>query len=148
MRKKTYQKYKQGIFKPVNESKYKGSMPVIYRSSLELKLMCWLDNNDKITSWGSESIVVPYISPKDNRTHRYFVDFNFTIIRNNNEVKKYLVEVKPASQTKPPKQKKNTKTYIYESVQYAVNSAKWEAAQIWCKKHGYEFVIFTEKHIS
>lgn len=146
MRKKTYHKYKQGVFKPINREKYKGSVPIIYRSSLELKLMHWLDNNDKITKWGSESIVVPYISPKDNRVHRYFVDFNFSMTRDG-IIKKYLVEVKPSSQTKPPKQKKNTKTYLYESMQYGVNNAKWQAAKDWCDKHDHEFIIFTEKHL-
>ena len=147
MRKKTYKKYKQVIFNPINADKYTGTVPIVYRSGLELKLMCWLDKNTKITKWGSESIVIPYISPKDNRTHRYYVDFNFTMTRDNGEVKKYLVEVKPDSQTRPPKQKRNTKSYIYESVQYAVNSAKWDSAKQWCNKSGYEFIIITEKHL-
>ena len=108
--------------------------------------MKWLDGNSKIKTWGSESIVVPYVSPKDNRIHRYFVDFNFTMVRDGKPVK-YLVEVKPHSQTTAPKKKKNMKSYLYESVQYAVNAKKWEAAEIWCKKHGYQFLIFTEKHL-
>ena len=126
--------------------KYKGSMPIIYRSGLECQLMRYLDENSKVKSWGSESIVIPYIHPKDGKPHRYFVDFNFTMLINN-EIKKYLVEVKPSKQCSPPKQRKNKKSFIYESTQYAINTQKWKSAREWCKKHGYEFLIFTEKHL-
>ena len=37
--------------------------------------MSFLDSDPRIIEWSSEEIVVPYISPVDNRTHRYFVDF-------------------------------------------------------------------------
>ena len=35
--------YKQGIFKPTNPLKYKGSFPVVYRSGLELQVFRWMD---------------------------------------------------------------------------------------------------------
>ena len=43
--------------------------------------------------------------------------------------KKYIAEVKPLRQTKEPKtQKRNTKKYISEVMTYAVNQAKFKAA--------------------
>jgi len=141
-------KYKQGIFTPTNSKKYKGTLPVIYRSSLELKVFRWLDHNKNILEWGSESIVIPYISPVDSRAHRYFVDLNLTLL-NNGIHEKYLVEIKPHSQTLPPtiSAKKKPSTMLYEAATYSINQAKWMAAQAWCKKNSYKFLIFTEKHI-
>ena len=37
--------------------------------------MTYCDKEDNILSWGSEEVVVPYISPVDNKPHRYYVDF-------------------------------------------------------------------------
>jgi hypothetical protein len=66
----------------------------------------------------------------------------------NGEVKTYVIEVKPLRQTKPPKKKKRvTKSYIYECTTYAVNQAKWKAADEWCKDHKIEFKIITEKEL-
>lgn len=145
---KKNQKYRQGIFHPINKEKYKGTLPVVYRSSLELKVYRWLDNNANIINWGSESVVIPYISPVDGKLHRYFVDANLTL-KENNTFQKYLVEIKPHAQVLPPTKsaKKSPQTIIYENVTYSVNQAKWEAARHWCKKHNYKFLIFTEKHI-
>jgi len=140
--------YKQGIFRALNTKKYKGTLPIIYRSSLELTVFRWLDNNSAVTSWGSESIIIPYISPTDSKYHRYFVDLNITLLESG-KYQKYLIEIKPASQVLPPKMsaKKKPSTILYEAVTYSINQAKWEAAREWCKKHGYKFLIFTEKHI-
>lgn len=139
-------KYRQGIYSPQHPEKYKGSTPIIYRSGLELKVMRWFDDNSNIISWGSESVVVPYVSPKDGKVHKYFLDFVFSI-RKNGEIKKYIVEVKPSKQTVAPKPRKNKKSFMYESMQYAVNTSKWKSAAEWANKNGYKFVIFTEKHI-
>lgn len=140
--------YKQGIFHPLHKEKYKGTLPIVYRSSLELKVFRWLDHNPNIVSWGSETVIIPYQSPIDGKLHRYFVDANLTL-KENNTFQKYLIEIKPHSQVLPPTKstKKSPKTIIYENVTYSVNQAKWEAAREWCKKHNYKFLIFTEKHI-
>lgn len=142
------QRFNQGIFKPIHREKYKGTTPIKYRSSLELKVFRWLDNNQNIISWGSESVIIPYISPVDNKLHRYFVDLNITLL-NNNVYEKYLIEIKPLSQAIPPKKslKKKASTILYETVMYSINQAKWEAARKWCALHNYKFLIFTEKHI-
>ena len=59
-----------------------------------------------------------------------------------------MIEVKPAKQTRPPKQgKKVTQSYIYECKTYAVNQAKWKAADEWCKDRKIEFKVVTEREL-
>ena len=116
--------YKQGFYTPKNPEKYDGNPNgIVYRSSWEYKFMHWLDANKQVISWNSECIVIPYISPVDSRTHRYFVDFKMKLINNAGETKTYLVEIKPEIQTMPPKVGKKTKRYINEVMTYSVNSA-------------------------
>lgn len=147
--KKNYNEWKQGIFTPNNPKKYVGSHPIVYRSSLELNVMRFFDFNSKVVEWGSESVVIPYIKPTDGKVHKYFTDFNVKIQDNKGNILKYIIEVKPYKQTIPPKNhgNKKPKTLMLEQVTYAVNSAKWNAAEQWCKKHGYVFSKITEKDI-
>ena len=52
-----------GKYKPLNPKKYVGnSSKVIYRSLWERKLMVYCDNNDKVLEWGSEEVIIPYLS--------------------------------------------------------------------------------------
>ena len=146
---KKNQNFVQGIYKPKNPQKYIGSTP-IYRSMMELKAFRHLDNNPNVLSWSSESVVVPYVSPADGKMHRYFVDLVAKLKSKDGIIKKLLIEVKPEKQTKPPTESPNKKqkTIIYERYQFAVNSAKWKAAQEWCKSKGYTFIILNEKHLN
>lgn len=140
--------YHQGYFTPISPQKYRGTMPIIYRSQLELNLFRFLDRNDNIMSWGAESVVIPYLSPKDGKTHKYFTDAVFHL-KTANGVKKYIVEVKPYRQTQPPNQHGNKKksTLLYEQIMWAVNTSKWSSAKEWCEKNGYIFQILTEKDL-
>ena len=139
-------KYRQGIFVPKNQEKFIGTKAV-YRSGLELKFFRFCDNNQNIIKWGSENIVVPYISPLDGRVHRYYVD-NYIVIKEGENIKKYLVEIKPSKQTIPPITKYKKKQHlIYEQKTYVINQAKWEAAKKYSKKHGCTFIILTEKEL-
>jgi hypothetical protein len=140
-------RFKQGLFKPVNESKYKGTHPIIYRSSYELRFMRWADHNPNIISWGSESIVIPYPNPLTGRVSRYFVDNNITLKTKDGTTKKFLIEIKPSIQTLPPKATRNTKSLLRRQAEYIKNQCKWKAATEWAKKKGYEFTILTEKHL-
>lgn len=146
--KKKYQQYKQGIYKPVNKSKYIGRSNPRYLSSWELKFFKWCDINPRVEKWSSESIIIPYICPLDNKVHRYFVDL-FVQIKEGNNIIKYLIEIKPEKQTKKPKTHGNKKnsTILYENMTYIRNKAKWEAAVKWCKKKGYKFQIVTERNL-
>jgi hypothetical protein len=147
MNRKRTSKFKQGIFNPVNKEKYKGTLPILYRSSYELKYFRWCDHNPAVISWGSESIIIPYQNPLTGRVSRYFVDSNITVKSKNGELKKYLIEIKPSIQTIPPKPGKNTKSLLRRQAEYVKNRAKWEAAMAWCKKKEYEFQIITEKEL-
>jgi hypothetical protein len=139
----------QGVFTAQNVQKYKGKFPIIYRSSLELKVMRWFDTNPNIITWGSESVIIPYISPLDERMHRYFVDFVAVLKEANGNLKKFIIEIKPHKQTVKPEATKNkkVKTMVYEQTEWVKNQAKWSAAEQWAKAKGYEFIILTEKHI-
>ena len=147
MNRKRTTRFKQGLFQPVNKDKYKGTYPIIYRSSYELRFMRWADHNPAIVSWGSESIVIPYQNPLTGRISRYFVDNNITIKTKDGTLKKFLIEIKPSIQTLPPKATRNTKSLMRKQAEYVKNRAKWEAASAWAKKKNYEFTIITEKHL-
>ena len=138
--------YKQGFFKPRFPNKYIGDPTnIVYRSGWEKRVMQSLDENTTIVRWASEEIVIPYISPIDNRPHRYFVDFYVEAKTRDGKVRKMLLEVKPAAQTQPPKSpKRKTKRYITEVMTYGVNEAKWKAAREFCIDKGWEFHIITE----
>ena len=139
----------KGYYKPSYPNKYKGDPNnIVYRSLWERKFMVYCDTNENILEWGSEEIVVPYKSPVDNRYHRYFPDFYIKYKDVNGKIKKSLIEIKPFKQTMEPKvQKRKTKGYIYEVVEYAKNQAKWEAAREWCLDRGYEFKVLTENEL-
>jgi hypothetical protein len=142
-------KYHQGRFRAKNPQKYKGDVNnIIYRSGWELKVLMKFDLHPDVISYSSEEIVIPYISPVDNKKHRYYVDFYVKMKDKDGKIKEYLLEVKPLKQTFPPvKGKKVTKGYINEVMTYAVNQAKWDAARNYCEKKGLEFMIMTEKEL-
>ena len=139
----------KGKFQPSYPKKYKGDPTnIIYRSLWERRFMIYCDTNEKILEWGSEEIIVPYRSPVDNRYHRYFPDFYIKVKDKNGKIKKMIIEIKPYKQCIEPKvQKRKTKGYIYEVVEYAKNQAKWKAAEEWCLDRGYEFKVLTENEL-
>jgi hypothetical protein len=110
--------------------------------------MKYLDTHPNIIEWGSENVIIPYYSPAEKKTRRYFVDFYAKVRTIDGEHKKYIIEVKPAEQCKPPrKPKKQTQGYIKKLKSYVMNQAKWKAARKWAEKRGWEFVIITEKEL-
>ncbi len=136
----------KGKFSPKNPQKYAGDPTnIIFRSLWERKVMNWLDTNSAVLEWSSEEIVIPYLSPIDNRYHRYFPDFKFTGRQPDGKTKTMIIEVKPKKETRePPKQKRISKKYITEVVTWGKNQAKWKAAQEYCLDRGWEFKIITE----
>ena len=138
-----------GRFSPKNTNKYLGDPTNIwYRSLWERRVMVYLDENTNVVEWSNEEIVIPYVSPVDNRVHRYFPDF-FVRLRNKvGMIESTIIEVKPLSQAKPPKpQKRVTRKYITEVMTWGVNEAKWKAATEYCKDRGWKFVVVTEKDL-
>ena len=139
----------QGKYRPNFPRKYKGDPSnVIYRSSWEYKFMKWCDVTPSVQEWGSEEIIIPYVSPVDRRVHRYFPDFYVKARTKDNKIKKYIVEVKPEKQCMVPKRpKRQTKKFINEVKTYGINQAKWKAATEYCLDRNMEFMILTEKHL-
>lgn len=135
-------------YKVKNISKYIGDVNnVIMRSSWERKFSKYCDTTPYIVKWGSEPFAVPYISPLDGKPHRYFPDF-VVVAKHNDKLITTVIEVKPHVQTLPPKaKKKRTASLLKEQATYAVNQAKWEAAEEYCKRKGWRFVIATEKEL-
>ena len=121
---------------------------IICRSTWETKFCNYCDLNENILEWASEEFYIRYRSPVDNQVHRYFPDFLIKVKENTGEIKTYVIEVKPKKQTKPPKKRKKvTDSYLYECKTYAVNTAKWKAAEEFCKNRKIEFKIITEQEL-
>ena len=139
----------KGKYYPSFPRKYKGDPTnIVYRSLWERKFMVYCDKNQNILEWASEEIAIPYRSPIDNRVHRYFPDFYMKVKETNGRIKNYVIEVKPAKQTIPPKKpKRQTKGYIREAYEYAKNQAKWKMAKEFCADRQWEFKVVTEKEL-
>jgi hypothetical protein len=139
----------KGKFSPSNPEKYKGDPTnVIFRSLWERKVMVYLDQNPNVIEWSSEEIIIPYISPIDNKRHRYYPDFLIKVKRSDGSLKTILIEVKPKYQTTEPKvQKRKTRRYLTEVMTWGVNQSKWRYAKEYCIDRGWEFKILTEDEI-
>ena len=126
-------KFKRGYFTAISEkyqqpkNKYMNQKEFPeYRSSWELQFMKFCEASDLVKRWTVESIAIPYISPKDGQVHRYFPDFAMEMQDN----KRFLIEIKPSNQSNNP-----------------INKSKWEAAEEWCKRNNYTFLVVTEKEL-
>ena len=108
----------KGKFRPRVPKKYRGDYTnIIYRSSWELKFMKYCDTNKNILEWGSEEFFIPYMSPIDNRVHKYFPDFYIKVRESTGQVKKYVIEIKPMKQCIEPKVQKRKQKHMF--VKYA-----------------------------
>lgn len=137
----------KGRFVPKNPDKYVGDKRnIVYRSSWEKLVMRYFDQNPAVLKWNSEECVVPYVSPVDNQTHRYFVDFWVKYRAVGGTIKEKLIEVKPSSQCEPPANK-FAKNYKEAMKTFAVNQAKWEAARKVAASRGMEFQVMTENDL-
>ena len=140
--------FRQGIYRPIHHKKFLGKKYPQYRSSWELHFFKWCDHNPNVLEWTSEGVIVPYTSPIDSRVHRYYVD-NTLVLKERNTKVKYLIEIKPYSQTRPPimRGRKKPSTLLHEQATYSVNQAKWKAAKMWADDHDYKFLILTEREL-
>ena len=139
-----------GLYKPLYPKKYRGNPSrIVYRSLWEKKYMKYCDHTASILEWGSEEIIIPYRSPIDNRVHRYYPDFYIKVLEKSGRTSKYIVEIKPKKQTKPPYGKdKRTVAYKREALTFAKNRAKWNAAEDFCEDRQMKFLILTEDHLA
>ena len=146
---------RKSIYRPKNPKKYVGNTSnIICRSSWERIFCNFCDESDHIVTWASEEFSIPYISPLDNKRHRYYPDFLIKVKEPDGKFKKYVIEIKPRKQTVKPKMKTDsrkrprmTNSYAKELNNYAVNVAKWNAAIEFCKDNSLEFQIITEDNL-
>jgi len=133
----------KGKYKIKKPEKYAGDASnVIFRSLWERNAFRWCEDNPKVKLWNSEGVVVPYKCSVDKKLHRYFVDL---LIEMDNK-KIYLIEIKPKSQTLPPKKKsRKTKRYVSEALTFSRNQDKWNAADKFAKHNGWQFQVWTEE---
>ena len=131
-------RYQQGYIDPSSCKKIFEGMEkekIIYRSSYERTFIYWLENNKNVKGWGSECIKIPYMYI-DGQWHSYYPDYFVEFV----DGRKMVVEIKPSSQTVPPKSENNWYTQEYRK-----NMCKWKATKEFCENKGYIFRIFTEK---
>jgi hypothetical protein len=132
-------KFAQGAYVVKNKQKYVGRGTPRYRSGWEHAFMRFLDNNDNISQWASESISIPYRNPITGKQSIYVPDFLITYKNRNNQMIAEVIEIKPKKQSVvESKMKANERAVV------AVNYAKWDSATKWCRKQGLLFRVITE----
>jgi hypothetical protein len=139
--------YQQGKYRPKNPNKYNGDCTnIIFRSSYELKMFQYCDLRENVLLWESEEKVIPYLDPVTGRYKRYFPDVFIKYKDKEGNIRKAVIEVKPAKDLIEPEKnpKRRTKSWVYRVQTWARNQAKWSAAREWCEDRNMEFKIFTE----
>lgn len=154
----SFKNIKQGFYKIKNPEKFikpidehmksfnESTYSIQYKSSLELKAFKYADLNSNVQKFSIEPFPIYYISPKDNKQHRYYIDL-FLELKSGDKI---LVEIKPESQIKPPKApkvqtNKAIKRYQMALLTYAINIVKWEAAKEFALKNNMQFTILTDR---
>jgi hypothetical protein len=135
-------KYAQGLFEVTNPDKYMGNHKPRYRSSWELRMMSFFDNNKSVLKWVSEGIRIPYKHPLSGKITTYVPDFFVVYVNKYGKQLAELIEVKPKSQTSLLEAKST-----HDKLHAIVNAAKWQAANAYCKANGIVFRIITESDI-
>jgi len=138
---------KQGYFSVMDSTKYIGTVKkVIYRSSWEQRFCVWCERNPQVDKWASESVVIKYNCPIENKIKNYYPDFLVKLTNGQT----WLVEVKPSQEYKNPpekpkrKTKKSLQTYEYLMKHYLVNTSKFKSATAFCKTNGWIFFVVDE----
>jgi len=132
-------KFAQGPYIVKNPAKYVGKGIPRYRSGWELSFMRFLDNNDNVMQWASESIQIPYRNPVTGKQSIYIPDFLVTYRARNNTLIAEVIEIKPKKQSVIESKMSNKDRMIV-----AVNYAKWASAEKWCARNGLKFRVITE----
>lgn len=135
--------------------------PITFRSSWERRLCSFCDEQENVLAYGSEIVKIPYYSIQDGKTHTYITDFVMITKCRDGSVKKFIIEVKPESQTarldengnvimpKPPKRPTQKRLAAWQERCKVIerNNEKWTAARDYCYKQGFIFKIITEKEL-
>ena len=114
-----------GKFFPSHPEKYCGTSAIIFKSSLELKMMRYLDKNPAIIKWSYEPKAIRYVdkSTIPAQVRRYYIDFTATI-RQGPIQKTVWLEVKPYCEAHKPANTKNEAANLL----WIKNSCKLAAA--------------------
>ena len=133
---------RQGLYTVKNADKYVGKGTPKYRSGWEFTFMMFLDSNDNVLQWASESVRIPYRNPLTGKQSIYIPDFLVTYRGRNNTTIAELIEIKPKKQSLL-----ESKASDRDRAIVAVNYAKWHSATLWCKKNGLTFRVINEDMI-
>lgn len=147
-------RFKQGYFNVSESLKYVSKHePCIYRSSYEYKFMQWCERSVVVRTWDSESISVKYTCPLTGKQRNYWLDFTLTTHKD----EKWLIEVKPHKEVNDVKRFSRRMSNASSDAERkrlcqahktaAMNWSKWNAAKEYCNRHGFRFVIVTEKFL-
>lgn len=153
-------KSKKGWYRLVNPNKFmkpidshmksfnESEGSVEYKSHLELNSFRYADANPHVVRWSVEPFHIKYVKPTTGKVHRYFIDL-FIEFRTGD---RFIVEVKSKGETKPPRKpsKKTDKAVLnYQKAlqTYAINTAKWKAAEEFAANHNMKFIILTEDEL-
>jgi hypothetical protein len=134
--------FRQGIYTVRNPGKYVGRGTPRYRSGWEMTFMMFLDSNDNIVQWASESISIPYRNPITGKQSMYVPDFFVTYRGRDNTTRAELIEIKPKKQSLIESKMSDRDRAIV-----AVNYAKWASSQKWCQRNGLTFRVINEDQI-
>ena len=133
-------KFAQGPYTVKNPTKYVGTGMPRYRSGWELSFMRFLDNNDNVMQWASESIQIPYRNPVTGKQSIYVPDFLITYRTRQNILVGEVIEIKPKKQSIIESKMNNRDRMVV-----AINYAKWDSATKWCNRNGLKFRVITEE---
>lgn len=137
----------RGYFKPRNPSKYVGNLDGIeFKSGLELAAFRQIDHHSSVVQWSVESVKVPYRFK--GRSHHYIVDIWMKVLTRDGSYKEYLVEIKHTKNIKKPSyNKRRTKTFDKNLLEWERNQAKWKSATNYANKRNMKFTLLTEEKI-
>lgn len=135
-------KYAQGKYTVKNREKYVGRKEPTYRSSWEFSFMLFCDNNPNVIQWASEPFMVPYRNPFTGKNTIYVPDFMMVYIDKDQQKHAEVVEVKPSKEISMENARSTR-----DRAAVALNMAKWQAAQEFCKQYGMRFRVVTESDI-
>lgn len=105
-----------------------------------MTVMKFLDSSTAVIKWGSEEIAIPYIKPTDNQVHKYYPDFVVVYRNKSGAIEKEILEVKPLKESLLANAKND-----HDKIAFAINLAKWNAAEAFAKRNGMKFRVLTEK---
>ncbi len=135
-------KYSQSLYEVINTEKYVGKKRPFMRSSWETVFARMCDNNPAIIQWASEPFMIPYVNPFTNKKTIYVPDFFIVYIDKKGNKHHEVIEIKPKKETSMEFAKSKR-----DKASVALNMAKWQVANAWCKAQGMKFRVIHEEMI-